>query len=30
MYFNGKVTNNPTSGKGTGERMVRDIVYFGY
>jgi len=30
MYFNGKVINNPTDGKTTGEREVSDIVYFGY
>ena len=30
MYFNGKVINNPTSGKSIGERKVSDIVYFGY
>ncbi|MBC3888387.1 phosphodiester glycosidase family protein [Acetobacterium paludosum] len=30
MYFNGKVVNNPTDGKSTGEREVSDIVYFGY
>jgi exopolysaccharide biosynthesis protein len=30
MYFNGKVINNPTSGKSSGERKVSDIVYFGY
>lgn len=30
MYFNGKVVNNPTSGKKIGERKVSDIVYIGY
>lgn len=30
MYFNGKVINNPTSGKSIGERKVSDIVYIGY
>ncbi len=31
MYFNGKVINNPTtSGRGTSERSVSDIVYIGY
>ena len=30
MYFNGKIINNPTGGRGTGERQVSDIVYFGY
>ena len=30
LYFNGKVINNPTDGKTTGEREVSDIVYFGY
>ena len=30
MYFNGRVINNPTDGKTTGEREVSDIVYFGY
>lgn len=30
MYFNGKVINNPTSGKTIGERKVSDIVYIGY
>lgn len=30
MYFNGKVINNPTSGKSISERKVSDIVYFGY
>lgn len=30
MYFNGKVINNPTSGRKTGERKVSDIVYIGY
>lgn len=30
MYFNGEVVNNPTDGKGVGERKVSDIVYFGY
>lgn len=30
MYFNGKVINNPTDGKTSGEREVSDIVYFGY
>lgn len=30
MYFNGKVINNPTSGRSIGERSVSDIVYIGY
>lgn len=30
MYFNGKVINNPTDGRKSGERQVSDIVYFGY
>ncbi len=30
MYFNGKVINNPTDGRTSGERKVSDIVYFGY
>jgi len=31
MYFNGKVINQPTSGRGNrGERKVSDIVYIGY
>lgn len=30
MYFNGKVINNPTDGRSSGERKVSDIVYFGY
>lgn len=30
MYFNGKVINNPTSGKSIGERKVSDIAYIGY
>lgn len=30
MYFNGKVLNNPTNGRSSGERKVSDIVYFGY
>lgn len=30
MYFNGKVINNPTSGRKIGERKVSDIVYIGY
>lgn len=30
MYFNGKIINNPTDGKTSGEREVSDIVYFGY
>lgn len=30
MYFNGKVVNNPTDGRSSGEREVSDIVYFGY
>lgn len=31
MYFNGEVINNPTtSGRGTSERSVSDIVYIGY
>lgn len=30
MYFNGKVINNPTSGKSIAERKVSDIVYIGY
>ena len=30
MYFNGKVINNPTSGRSIKERSVSDIVYIGY
>lgn len=30
MYFNGRIVNNPTDGKSSGEREVSDIVYFGY
>jgi exopolysaccharide biosynthesis protein len=30
MYFNGKVVNVPTDGRGVEEREVSDIVYFGY
>ena len=30
MYFNGEVVNNPTNGRGSGERSVSDIVYVGY
>lgn len=30
MYFNGEVVNNPTDGRGSGERSVSDIVYVGY
>lgn len=30
MYFNGRIVNNPTDGRGTGEREVSDIVYIGY
>jgi len=30
MYFNGEVINQPTDGKGFGEREVNDIVYIGY
>lgn len=30
MYFNGEVVNNPTDGRGYGEREVSDIVYIGY
>jgi exopolysaccharide biosynthesis protein len=30
MWFNGKVVNNPTDGKSSGERSVSDIVYIGY
>ncbi len=30
MYFNGKVINNPTDGRKSGEREVSDIVYIGY
>ena len=30
MYFNGEVVNNPTNGRGSGERSVSDIVYIGY
>lgn len=30
LYFNGKVINNPTDGRGIKEREVSDIVYFGY
>ena len=30
MYFNGKVINNPTSGKSNSEREVSDIIYIGY
>lgn len=29
MYYNGEVINNPTGGRGSGERAVSDIVYFG-
>ena len=29
MYFNGRVVNNPTSGRSIKERGVRDIVYIG-
>ena len=29
MVFNGQVINNPTSGHGTNERKVSDIVYIG-
>ena len=30
MYFNGRIVNNPTDGRSTGEREVSDIVYIGY
>lgn len=30
MYFNGRVINNPTDGRKSGERKVSDIVYIGY
>ncbi len=30
MYLNGKVINNPTDGRNSGEREVSDIVYVGY
>lgn len=30
MWFNGKVINNPTSGRTIEEREVSDIVYIGY
>lgn len=30
MVFNGQVINNPTDGRGYGEREVNDIVYLGY
>lgn len=29
MYFNGQIINNPTSGHGSKERSVSDIVYIG-
>ena len=31
MYFQGQIINNPTtSGRGSKERSVSDIVYIGY
>jgi exopolysaccharide biosynthesis protein len=29
LYFNGSIVNNPTSGRGSSERKVSDIVYIG-
>ncbi|MBR0398148.1 MAG: phosphodiester glycosidase family protein [Eubacterium sp.] len=29
MWFNGKIVNNPTGGRGSNERAVSDIVYIG-
>ncbi len=30
MWLNGKVINNPTSGRKDGERKISDIIYIGY
>ncbi len=30
LYFNGQVINTPVGGRGSGERSVSDILYFGY